>query len=124
MRIADDNVYVTNARGQGVGPNAGRYGDDSFLGTLRRGPDARWRIQLESLVAHLPVQRELLEIAARCARRRVVYATCTINRLENEDAAARFEAAHPEFRRARDLFQLLPHKDGTDGFFAAVWDRR
>jgi 16S rRNA (cytosine967-C5)-methyltransferase len=96
----------------------------SELGILRRGPDARWLIQLESLVAHLPVQRELLEIAARCARRRVVYATCTINRLENEDAAARFEAAHPEFRRARDFLQLLPHKDGTDGFFAAVWDRR
>jgi 16S rRNA (cytosine967-C5)-methyltransferase len=96
----------------------------SELGTLRRGPDARWRIQLESIVAHLPVQRELLEIAARCARRRVVYATCTINRLENQDAAARFEASHPEFHRARDFLQLLPHRDGTDGFFAAVWDRR
>ncbi len=94
----------------------------SELGTLRRGPDARWRIAESALTAHPPLQLELLETAARWARRRLVYATCTVNRAENEDVAARFEAAHPEFRRAGGL-RLLPHQDGTDGFFAAAWDR-
>ena len=56
------------------------------------------------------------------ARKRIVYATCTLNRAENEHVAAWFDAAHPEFRRTRTL-KLLPHIDGTDGFFAAVWDR-
>ena len=95
----------------------------SELGTLRRGPDARWRLSSQALTAHPPLQQELLETAARCARLRLVYATCTLNRAENEEVAARFESAHPEFRRARDCLRLLPHEDGTDGFFAAAWDR-
>ena len=95
----------------------------SELGTLRRGPDARWRLPESALTAHPPLQLALLETAARCARRRLVYATCTLNRAENEDLAARFEALHPEFRPARERLQLFPHRDGTDGFFAASWDR-
>ena len=96
----------------------------SELGTLRRGPDARWRISPDALTAHPPIQIELLETAARCAHRRIVYATCTVNRAENDDVAAHFESAHPEFRRAGETLRLLPHTDGTDGFFAAAWDRR
>jgi len=94
----------------------------SELGTLRRGPDARWRIDPGGLGAFPPIQRELLETAARCAQRRMVYATCTIHRAENEDVAARFDLAHPEFRRTRTE-HFLPHLHGTDGFFAAVWER-
>jgi 16S rRNA (cytosine967-C5)-methyltransferase len=94
----------------------------SELGTLRRGPDARWRID-PAVLASLPrVQRELLEVAAPLARRRLVYGTCTLNRAENEDLAAAFERAHREFRRVA-TFRTLPHLDGTDGFFAAVWER-
>ena len=94
----------------------------SELGTLRRGPDARWRIDPSALTDHVPLQRELLETAARCAKRRIVYATCTVNRAENEEVAAHFDEAHAEFRRVHEL-RLLPHTDGTDGFFAAAWDR-
>ena len=96
----------------------------SELGILRRGPDARWRIPESALTAHPPLQLELLTTAARCAKTRLVYATCTLNRGENEDVAARFESLHPEFRRARPFLRLLPHESGTDGFFAAAWDRR
>ena len=95
----------------------------SELGTLRRGPDARWRIEKTALETCPPIQAALLETAAENARRRVVYATCTLNRTENEHIAAQFERTHPEFRRAATL-TLLPHRDGTDGFFAAAWDRR
>ncbi len=95
----------------------------SELGTLRRGPDARWRIDPAALPAFPPLQRRLLETAAPLARRRLVYGTCTLARAENEDVTAAFEAAHPEFRRTRTL-QLLPHRDGTDGFFGVAWDRR
>ncbi|TMB11833.1 MAG: RsmB/NOP family class I SAM-dependent RNA methyltransferase, partial [Deltaproteobacteria bacterium] len=55
----------------------------SELGTLRRGPDARWRID-PALLASLPLlQRELLETAAPLAAKRLVYGTCTLNRAEN-----------------------------------------
>jgi len=95
----------------------------SELGVLRRGPDARWRID-PGMLASLPrLQRELLEVAAPLARKHLVYATCTVNRAENEEVAAAFEHAHPDFLRA-STFRTLPHFDGTDGFFAAVWERK
>ncbi len=37
VSISGNDVYVTNVRGQGVGPNSFRYPEDSFIGTLRRG---------------------------------------------------------------------------------------
>ncbi|HUJ27782.1 MAG TPA: RsmB/NOP family class I SAM-dependent RNA methyltransferase [Myxococcales bacterium] len=94
----------------------------SELGALRRGPDLRWRLQPDP--SFPKAQRALLETAAPLARERLVYATCTLTRAENEEVAEEFEQAHTEFRRARELWRVLPHTDGTDGFFAAVWDRR
>ncbi|MGE5047145.1 MAG: RsmB/NOP family class I SAM-dependent RNA methyltransferase, partial [Deltaproteobacteria bacterium] len=94
----------------------------SELGTLRRGPDARWRIDPAQLASLPALQGELLETAAALARQRIVYATCTVRRAENEEVALRFERAHPELRRTRTL-RLMPHLEGTDGFFAVVWDR-
>lgn len=94
----------------------------SELGTLRRGPDARWRIDPRSLARFPEVQSRLLDLAAPLARKRIVYGTCTLHRAENEEVAAAFDRAHPEFRRTR-TWRTLPHLEGTDGFFAAVWDR-
>lgn len=95
----------------------------SELGILRRGPDARWRIDPRSLAGLPALQSRLLETAAPLARKRIVHGTCTLHRAENEEVAAAFDRAHPEFRRAA-TFRTLPHVDGTDGFFAAAWDRR
>ena len=70
-----------------------------------------------------------------------MYATCSINRRENEDVRAAFLAAHPGFEgvapaqllgaeraaalgaRAEDV-QLLPHRHGTDGFYIAGMRRK
>ena len=93
----------------------------SELGALRRGPDMRWRLQPDPTLP--ATQGALLETAAPLARKRLVYATCTLARAENEAVAEAFEAAHGEFRRARPFWRTLPHTDGTDGFFAAIWDR-
>jgi 16S rRNA (cytosine967-C5)-methyltransferase len=111
----------------------------SELGTLRRGPDLRFRLQPGDLEAPVPVQRAVLAQGAACVRPggRLVYATCTLNRAENEAVAEAFEAAHGDFRRERrpgegwlpedalreGFFLTLPHRHGTDGFFAAVWTR-
>jgi 16S rRNA (cytosine967-C5)-methyltransferase len=109
----------------------------SELGPLRRGPDARFRLQKADLAQLPALQLRILEEAARCVRPggRLVYATCTLRRAENQEVAAAFERAHPAFRRvrpgagwldesfARDgFFVALPHRHGTDGFFAAVYD--
>jgi 16S rRNA (cytosine967-C5)-methyltransferase len=118
----------------------------SGLGTLRRNPDLKWR-QSPKAVAELRVkQQAILESAARLLRPggRLVYATCSLLRGENEDIAQAFtvaqegefeplpvaqvlEAARVERGEelVRDGFlRLWPHRHQTDGFFAAVWQRR
>jgi 16S rRNA (cytosine967-C5)-methyltransferase len=94
----------------------------SELGTLRRGPDARWRTDAQSLTELPRLQRQLLETAAPLAAKRLVYGTCTLNRAENEDVTDAFDRAHPELQRVT-TWRTLPHVEGTDGFFAAVWER-
>jgi 16S rRNA (cytosine967-C5)-methyltransferase len=112
----------------------------SGLGTLRRNPDLKWR-QDEASVAELALkQAAILEAAARLVRPggRVVYATCSLLAAENEAIVEAFLAAHPEFSLtpasgvlARhgvvlegDFLRLLPHRHHTDGFFAAVLDKK
>jgi 16S rRNA (cytosine967-C5)-methyltransferase len=108
----------------------------SALGALRRGPDVRWRISPDSLGAFPRLQRELLDVAAlhTAPGGRLVYATCTVRQAENQEVVQRFLGAHPEFTRERasvpdglrseqgDLV-ALPHRHGTDGFYAAVLRR-
>ena len=70
---------------------------------------------------------------------RLVYATCSLLDEENDGIAAQFLATHPDFalvpmhqvlaeqRIALDMgdyLKMLPHKHGTDGFFAAVFERK
>lgn len=96
----------------------------SELGALRRGPDLRWRLEPEDFASLPALQRELLErgLLHLAPKGRLVYATCTFRQVENEGVASPFERAHPELRRVQTL-ELWPHRDGTDGFFAAVWER-
>ncbi|MFS8640128.1 MAG: 16S rRNA (cytosine(967)-C(5))-methyltransferase RsmB [Symbiobacteriaceae bacterium] len=109
----------------------------SGLGTLARRPDARWRKRPEDVEALVPVQRAILESAARALKPGgvLVYSTCTIQPAENEELVEAFLADHPEFRfdniwdylpgsisregQAEGYVQLLPHVHGTDGFFIA-----
>lgn len=122
----------------------------SGLGTLRRNPDLKWR-QSEQAVAELTAkQTAILESAARLVKAggRLVYATCSVLPQENEAIAEAFSAAHPDFEplpagallqqlkveQAASLcagggdgqryLRLWPHQHQTDGFFAAVWQRR
>lgn len=111
----------------------------SGTGTLRRNPDMKWRApDLERLTT---AQRHILAAAAELVRPggRLVYATCSLLREENEDIVDGFIAAHPGFRivparevlvrrrvplaDAGEFLRLYPHRHGTDGFFAAVLER-
>ncbi|NPC84919.1 RsmB/NOP family class I SAM-dependent RNA methyltransferase, partial [Pyxidicoccus fallax] len=110
----------------------------SELGSLRRGPDQRFRIQPDALTRFPPLQRDILSHAGDLVRPggRLVYATCTVNRAENEDVVHAFLASRPDFQLVRPgagwlseacirdgcLF-VAPHRHGTDAFFAAVMER-
>ena len=109
----------------------------SGLGTLRRNPDLKWRQSPRSVEELKAKQAAILRSAARLVKPggRLVYATCSLLREENEDVVAAFLAGQAEFRQLdcsailrgagvpldTGLFlRLFPHLHGTDGFFAAV----
>jgi 16S rRNA (cytosine967-C5)-methyltransferase len=109
----------------------------SELGPLRRGPDLRWRLDPAAFAPLPALQLRLLLGAAGAVRPggRLVYATCTFRREENEAVALAFEAARPDYQRVAPaapagvigsdgFLRLWPHRDDTDGFFAAAWGRR
>lgn len=112
------------------------------LGTLRRNPDIKWR-QTEAGLAELNVkQAAILKSASRLVKvgGRLVYATCSFLPEENEQIVEKFLSTHPEFKLAPasaivtrlklplknigEYFRLSPQQHGTDGFFAAVMERR
>ena len=113
----------------------------SGLGTLRRNPDMKWRQTPES-VAELNVkQAAILASAARLVKPggRLVYATCSLLDEENEAIASQFLASHSDFALLpmkdvlseqkiqldmQDYLKLSPHIHQTDGFFAAVFERK
>ena len=85
----------------------------SGLGTLRRNPELKWR-QTETDIAELAVkQAAILAGAARLVKPggRLVYATCSILRDENESVVDGFLAAHADFKLVNATDVL--HKAGV-----------
>jgi 16S rRNA (cytosine967-C5)-methyltransferase len=112
-------------------------------GTWRRNPDAKWRMGPEDLAELVERQQQILRSAARLVRPggRLIYATCSLLREEDEAQAEAFLAADPDFSllpvsRAwgetiggaspggQDYLRLTPARHGTDGFFVAIFERR
>lgn len=124
----------------------------SGLGTLRRNPDLKWRQDPRAVAELVLKQQSILGSAARMVKSggRLVYATCSLLAQENEEVAAAFTQAHPDFipvpageelarlkvpraatlcsaegdNAAAQYVRLWPHEHQTDGFFAAIWQRR
>ena len=140
---------LTSERDKWVKRHAGGF-DRVFVdvpclgtGTWRRNPDAKWRATQKDLSELVIRQQQILVSAARLVRAggRLVYATCSLLREEDEAQAEAFLAAEPEFTvvpaaRAwsetiggpspggERYLRLTPARHGTDGFFVAVFERR
>jgi len=113
----------------------------SGLGTLRAHPEIKWRRTPEDLAASALMQARLLRRVAECVRAggTLVYSTCTLSTVENEDVLAAFLAERSDFRvvdprpllpenarrliGADNIFRTYPHHSGLDGFFAARLQR-
>lgn len=93
----------------------------SGTGTLRRNPDAKWKISKERLLQCQANQLQILEDYTPRLKPggRLVYATCSMEPEENADVMEAFLKKHPEFQRHAEDTQLYPHQSGTDGFFIA-----
>jgi 16S rRNA (cytosine967-C5)-methyltransferase len=112
-------------------------------GTWRRNPDAKWRMTPQDLDELRQRQQDILQSAARLVRPggRLVYATCSLLREEDEAQAEAFLAAAPDFAPVPmagawpeaiggaspggdTYLRLTPARHGTDGFFVAIFARR
>lgn len=113
----------------------------SGLGTLRRNPDLKYRQSPESVTELNAKQTAILASASRLVRAggRLVYATCSLLPSENQDIVAAFLESHPDFELlpanallaemkidldTGDYLSLRPHLHNSDGFFAAVLQRK
>lgn len=113
----------------------------SGLGTLRRNPDLKYRQSPQTIAKLLQQQHSILDAASQLVKSggRLVYATCSILPEENEQQVERFLAEHPEFEAVNcaellaglkigldtgKYLRLDSAKHQTDGFFAAVLQRR
>jgi 16S rRNA (cytosine967-C5)-methyltransferase len=109
-------------------------------GTWRRNPDGRLRLSETDLAELVPKQARILDAAQRLVRPggRLVYATCSLLRQENEQQIDGFLARHADFAVvpvsaawalpaplpcADPYLVLTPLRHGTDGFFAAILER-
>jgi 16S rRNA (cytosine967-C5)-methyltransferase len=116
----------------------------SGTGTLGRNPEIRWRLTPQDIARLATAQAMMLGNALEvlAPEGRLVYATCSLEPEENERVVERVLADHPGFatmQRAalietwprlselfdeRGYFRTRPDLHGTDGFFAAVIERR
>lgn len=93
----------------------------SGTGTLGRNPEIKWRLRAQDLAEFHNRQVQILANALPCLRSggKLVYATCSLEREENEDVVAEVLAANLSFNLASTHLRL-PGRDPGDGFFAAV----
>jgi 16S rRNA (cytosine967-C5)-methyltransferase len=115
----------------------------SGTGTWRRNPDARWRLKPGDIDELSALQRRIIDSAARLVKPggRMIYATCSLLPAENVDHLAWIAENLPDFSLVPlsqvwhevigsacpvpgDTLSLTPARNGTDGFFTAVFQRR
>jgi 16S rRNA (cytosine967-C5)-methyltransferase len=114
----------------------------SNLGVIRRRPDVKWSKNPDDPDRLSETQKALLTAAAKFVKPegRLVYSVCTQTPEETLAVTDDFWMNHLEFglkpvatflpESARDLadpdgvMRAWPHKHNTDGFFAAIFDRK
>ena len=108
----------------------------SGLGVMDNKPDIKYRATPESVKELTEIQEKLLDTCCQYVKRNgtFVYSTCSVLPEENGEQVKRFLEKHPEFaisplpetinEKFRKEYtdtglQLLPHRDGVEGFFIA-----
>lgn len=105
----------------------------SGLGVIRQKPDVKWK-DPDTFRELSAIQKQLILMAANYVRPggALLYATCTLNRAENEQVADFLLEQRPDFCVAdtglfpeeKGYVTLFPHLHQTNGFFIARLERR
>jgi len=104
------------------------------FGVIRKKPDSKWKREPEDISKLNTIQTAILDNAAKLLRRDgiLVYSTCTMETMENQDVVNQFLNRHSEFILEKaDQFidkslvnkdgfvETFPHRHDLDGSFAA-----
>jgi 16S rRNA (cytosine967-C5)-methyltransferase len=108
----------------------------SGSGTWRRAPHLKWTTTPEQIAAAAQQQKTLLDRFSAQVRPggQLVYATCSLSHVENEEVVAAFLATHPDFSVEPLVnhfgltpgphgLTMLPARHNTDGFFVSALRR-
>ena len=109
----------------------------SGTGTIRHNPEIRYFLELSDFAELAKKQLAILRNASYLVRRggRLIYSTCSIQLEENEQVCGQFLKESATFEKSRPVVperivtdsgfaRTFPHRDGTDGFFIAQFERR
>ena len=144
LRHAGDNARrlgISCIQFLGIDELASRFGAGSFdmvlvdapcsnTGVLAKRPDARWRVKPHHLPELAQKQMTILQRAADFVRPggSLVYSTCSIEPIENDELALQFSSSHKSFSFDADKEYLpyISHDPASwrDGGYMARWYRR
>jgi 16S rRNA (cytosine967-C5)-methyltransferase len=112
----------------------------SGMGVFRRNPDSKWRLTADDIKQLAAKQKDIISEYSRLVKPggRLVYATCTISREENEDIVYGFLKENDDFLKLPAVnadifgkfmdedgfFKSMPHLHNTDGFFGVVMEKK
>ncbi len=110
----------------------------SASGIIRKHPEIKWRLSQNVIEKSAVLQRKLLASALDLSSRHVIYATCSLEREENDQVVQSVVASRADFELGDARSVLAPHlhdhvsrgvlrltpDSGTDGFTAFLLVRR
>jgi 16S rRNA (cytosine967-C5)-methyltransferase len=115
----------------------------SGVGAWRRNPESRWKMTPELLDDLIARQSRILNTSAHLVKKggRLIYATCSMLKRENEDQIDAFLKAHEDFTLKSvsevwaevlesdcpfegDYMKMRPDLHQSDGFFCAILERK
>ena len=105
----------------------------SGIGIIPKKPDLRYK-SMADVKQLAQLQYEILTTASKYLKENgtIVYSTCTINKMENEQVVDKFLKENPDFELKKqncpvenvinsdEKVTFLSHLTGFDGFFVAV----
>jgi len=96
----------------------------SGLGVLRRKAEIKYRLKPEELDSLIQMQSEILQASAKALKvgGLMIYATCTLNKKENEGQVQNFLKRELGFELIEEK-TLFPHLHESDGFYYAKLKR-
>ncbi|MCG9963714.1 RsmB/NOP family class I SAM-dependent RNA methyltransferase [Shewanella cutis] len=108
----------------------------SCTGTWRRNPDMRWLDTLDAVMDKATLQLDILSRSSKAVKAggTLIYATCSLSPVENEEVVSAFLQQHPEFNllpirhpftgEQTEMLTVWPFEANTDGMFVARMQRK